>query len=1229
MTKNFNPKQPSHSNKDFPGCMGGLLNLFDFNQAHNGRRLLTEKRHGDGLEAPRNSLDVSLETPPSREVKNEDIPYAYEMNKVPTTRKKVSGMPMKTLIAQEMSKEKGSKRRTPSVIARLMGLDAMPAESMSVQHIKAAEIHPQKNNSGNQKQWPKSPRDAQFFQKHLEVPTSKPAKEYSLPKPDEQPIDHTDQKNFYGTLPFRDHPQEKQLQEFKKQFAAWQASKIQDHSKSVQPDELKMQLAEKQMLVCEKLNEAKMALVHENFIDAQHLATDEKLQSSKEFLNALEVLQSNKDLFLKFLQEPNSLLAKHPQDIQSTSETREKQLQKMKSSNPMKSHGALKEKDNIHQKHSKGEKKNEKRLQRQKGKKFLTEREVEQVRVLSPDKSMPDCSVQGQKNICPALSSDGKNNICSLPTRIVVLKPAPGRCQNFRPSPSPSCSPRSQTGLRDPEGARDSTQDFLQEVSNRLKLGFAEKRKDESRINEVVQDQIRDVPKHPRQIARQIARQVKESVTRDLANDSSSLVEVPTLMGFSEKKSSLNRLTDTSRDVSIDTFLELSTSGTKSSWDYRTELGSSLSSSLCKPSDSPAYENKAARKTVSERSKATQGNEEKKHIRQIQDTLGKLLAFPDDKKQVFRSKSYQQNNRANMGDEECYEFFCDMHEPGSKIKRPTRLDMHAEWDGSLDNRNVDNNRDISPSSLLRSQSLPVSATIFERGSVGKNSNTSCVNRAIENEIDPDRRGDTLPVESIKYRSKRSRFKAKVSNLKGRFLLRRRRSSSKKMDSLCTLQPNNYLEIHLDEGCDLLPEVPFESGTLKERLDNLLVVSPQKTCPHSGDGPDVATELLQSACNIHRVLPIDEKGSEECVLEASILVPATVENEALSGVDADCMTDEILPGELLNAPSCCATDEVLVNESSGSEKIIEKSEQPSPVSVLDLPVQQETPSCKGFKEIRSNLQELRLCLDLLKLNGSGKPSHASKDALLRERLVLEDHDTEKPNIDDENKCNLQSETKGSPLLRFPVSVNKNVGIGSVLLNDISCPKERCADLLYLTKVLVASGFVGNADMIFAQWHSPSHPLDPSLYEKIEECYRVDMKFQTKELDNELSHLCSVYEREVRGRKSEKRLLFCCINEVLLEILGPFFNPRPWVRQSKKSLCHMPVGKQLLEETWRKICYYLYPQSEFQYTFENLVAKDLNRETVWLEMQDDIETVGIEVDSLIFNELIEEVVCDLVR
>ncbi|KAH9310977.1 hypothetical protein KI387_026012, partial [Taxus chinensis] len=139
--------------------MGGLLNLFDFNQPHNGRKLLT------GLEAPRNSLDVSLETPQTSGIKNEEIPYAYEMKRVPSTRKKASGMPIKTLIAQEMLKETDSKRRTPGVVARLMGLDAMPGESVSVQHIKAAEIHPQKKMSGKEQQQPKSPRDVHFFQK--------------------------------------------------------------------------------------------------------------------------------------------------------------------------------------------------------------------------------------------------------------------------------------------------------------------------------------------------------------------------------------------------------------------------------------------------------------------------------------------------------------------------------------------------------------------------------------------------------------------------------------------------------------------------------------------------------------------------------------------------------------------------------------------------------------------------------------------------------------------------------------------------------------------------------------------------------------------------------------------------------------------------------------------------------------------------------------------------------
>ncbi|PKA50464.1 hypothetical protein AXF42_Ash013678 [Apostasia shenzhenica] len=57
-------------------------------------------------------------------------------------------------------------------------------------------------------------------------------------------------------------------------------------------------------------NEKMMALVRQKFIEAKHLASDEKLLESKEFQDVLEILNSNRDLFLKFLEEPNSVLSK-------------------------------------------------------------------------------------------------------------------------------------------------------------------------------------------------------------------------------------------------------------------------------------------------------------------------------------------------------------------------------------------------------------------------------------------------------------------------------------------------------------------------------------------------------------------------------------------------------------------------------------------------------------------------------------------------------------------------------------------------------------------------------------------------------------------------------------------------------------------------------------------------------------------------------------------------------
>ncbi|XP_051118482.1 uncharacterized protein LOC127242823 isoform X2 [Andrographis paniculata] len=57
----------------------------------------------------------------------------------------------------------------------------------------------------------------------------------------------------------------------------------------------------------ETINSKSMALVREKFIEAKRMSIDKKLCQSKQFQDALEVLSSHKELFLKCLQEPNSM----------------------------------------------------------------------------------------------------------------------------------------------------------------------------------------------------------------------------------------------------------------------------------------------------------------------------------------------------------------------------------------------------------------------------------------------------------------------------------------------------------------------------------------------------------------------------------------------------------------------------------------------------------------------------------------------------------------------------------------------------------------------------------------------------------------------------------------------------------------------------------------------------------------------------------------------------------
>ncbi|XP_047975712.1 uncharacterized protein LOC125218147 isoform X2 [Salvia hispanica] len=66
-------------------------------------------------------------------------------------------------------------------------------------------------------------------------------------------------------------------------------------------------------------DDRKMGLVRQNFIEAKRLSVNERHRQSKKFQDALEVLSSNKDLFLKCLQEPHSVSSENLYSRQSAS----------------------------------------------------------------------------------------------------------------------------------------------------------------------------------------------------------------------------------------------------------------------------------------------------------------------------------------------------------------------------------------------------------------------------------------------------------------------------------------------------------------------------------------------------------------------------------------------------------------------------------------------------------------------------------------------------------------------------------------------------------------------------------------------------------------------------------------------------------------------------------------------------------------------------------------------
>lgn len=530
-----------------------------------------------------------------------------------------------------MSKERESKRRSPSIIARLMGIEGLPIQQ---------PVRKQQKRSASLEHYQQRTASVGLGMKDT----------------------HYEGRSFRKSS--------KEEQEFKDVFEVLESTKVDSSSYPVRRSQNS------------QLTEPEMAFIRQKFMDAKRLSTDEKLQGSKEFHDALEVLDSNKDLLLKFLQGPDPLFSKHIHDLQgSPTQTHCSHVAIRKTSEARKSGsnvaGFLSDRETI-----------------------LRNRTSSSQKHCDGSLSLPYSRGAHNAHKSSRIQLENMDDTSRVPTRIVVLKPNLGSVQNVSNSvPSPHYSHAFRSDNRMPT-------EFPNVKSRSADLQSRKNFSDDLGLS-------RHKSKESREIAKKITRRMRSNMSTGSLNISSS-----GFIGYVGDESSCYLSGNDSATES-----EVTTLASRKSFDWndRHRLSSSHSS------DSSSV-NREAKKRLSERWKMTHRFQEV-GLAGRSSTLGEMLSIHD---REVKAESLDNIIGQDGSSDRC----SGLEKPAGAVC-PLGISSKDGWkDGCI--RNLSRSRSLpassasfgSPKTSMRRETLgddrdlmpKVSANLRRRRSVKGNSN---------------------------------------------------------------------------------------------------------------------------------------------------------------------------------------------------------------------------------------------------------------------------------------------------------------------------------------------------------------------------------------------------------------------------------------------------------------------------------------------------------------------------
>lgn len=157
-------------------------------------------------------------------------------------------------------------------------------------------------------------------------------------------------------------------------------------------------------------------------------------------------------------------------------------------------------------------------------------------------------------------------------------------------------------------------------------------------------------------------------------------------------------------------------------------------------------------------------------------------------------------------------------------------------------------------------------------------------------------------------------------------------------------------------------------------------------------------------------------------------------------------------------------------------------------------------------------------------------------------------------------------------------------------------EESRDFSYLVDVLSEIGLYDrHSTMDFGTWHSPEWPVSLSVFETLEKKFGDQMAW----------------------KRSDRRLLFDRIDAGLMEILQPCMGVPAWTKPVSRRI-RSRAGQEMIEEDlWMLLV------SKEKETRNDLAEKVLGSE-MEIDLGDDIDSIGTEIERFLFDELVTEFV-----